>query len=111
MPWLSTTNQSLTLIIKILVIIFMVAAGAWFLISILGNTLLADNPPDQPDTKFKFLIINTGEYIFTDDYTEVYRGSYILHGYYELKDNKYRWHEKDLPINDDYFGPVVVTSQ
>lgn len=111
MPWLDTSNKTFSLLIKIVILAFLIGAGLWFCLSILGNTLLSDSTPEYPDVekaRYQFLIKNTGEYVFTDDYNEITKGSYLLHGYYELKDGKYRWHDKDAPLDEKYFGPIRV---
>ena len=114
MPWLDTSNKTFSLLIKIVVLVILICAALWFCLSILGNTLLADRPPDLPDVekaRYQFIIKNTGRYIFTDDYSEheYLKGiCYDLHGYYELSDGKYRWHDKDLMLCKSLFGDIQV---
>lgn len=110
MPWLDTTNKTFSLLLKIVLLIILILGVSFLGLSIFGNVIGSDDTPKLPDAdkaRYQFLIKNTGEYIFTDDYSTD-GGIYVLHGYYELKDGKYRWHDKDLSLNPEYFGLIQV---
>lgn len=110
MPLLDTSNKTMSLIIKILLLVLMIGGVSWIILSCGVNLWWNDKSPDIPSAKYSILIENTGRYIFTDDLTTD-DGVYELHGYYELSEGKYRWHDTTLKLDPKYFGDIEVNKR
>jgi len=77
-----------------------------------------DNPgglPDFPSVKkaeYQFYLVSTRSFIFTDDYEIVSHNSpkkYLLHGYWENTGGKYKHRDGDLPLDEKYFGKIIIS--
>ena len=71
--------------------------------------------PDMPNEKqatYSFYIENTGGLILSSDYEQhgQVKGSrlFILHGYWEMRGNKFKHLQSDLPLDENVFGPIIV---
>lgn len=86
----------------------------WGVISIYANIAENDNPyalPKFPDIKkaqFTVYFKATGAVLLTNEYDHPTDNFYILHGYYEMVDNKWRWRDIELPLDEEYFGEITV---
>lgn len=97
------------------IIVALVVFVAWMILGVLGNcTNIGSDEvklPDIDDAGYEFYIKANGRMIFTDEYMIISDGIYILNGYYELMDNKYKWHDSDLELDEYYFGEIQVTKR
>lgn len=97
------------------VIAVLILLAIWLILSGLGNCTSVGSGeiklPNVDKAKFQVLITANGRILYTDDYDEQTEDVYVLHGYYELKDNKYRWHEADLKIDVYYYGDIIITKR
>jgi hypothetical protein len=93
--------------------------AVWIIISGIGNIVLnnqakAAQPPAIEKARYAFFINATNESIFTSHY-EIKSHSnnpvYILHGYYEIKNKKYYWHDSDLTLDEFYFGKILLVDR
>lgn len=82
----------------------------WIILSIIGNCAIneAGYIPDIDDAKYEIRISATGESLFAKEYDNPSDGIYILHGYYEYKDDKFRWHKSDLKLDEFYYGKIEI---
>lgn len=103
-------------IILMVAIIAMAALGAtWFFISIYANIAENDDSagladfPDVEDAQYAFSFKATGNIILSNEYEHPSDNLYILHGYWEDRDGKYRYNDGDLILDKNYFGDIVVT--
>ena len=70
-----------------------------------------DGIPDYPSiskAQWEVTINNTGNVLLTNEYGHPTDNLYILHGYYEIQGKKYKYRDVDLPLDEDYFGPIIV---
>jgi len=65
-------------------------------------------PPAVSKAAWSVTIRNTGNVIYTNSYDHPTDAVYILHGYYEIKDGKYRQHKNDLTLDELYFGDIII---
>ena len=119
MPFLRTSNEVLSLILKIILILVGVVFTFWMSTSIYAN-ITEDNIdtglPDFPNVeKAEYLVVvkATGEVLLTDDYNtalgEKGQEVHTLHNYWQVKKNKYRYFDHDLPLDEYYFGDIIIT--
>ena len=109
--FLQSTNELLSIILKTIVIIVIVIAVFYFGLSIYGNIVEPGvaKVPTIDKAEYIVHIKTTGQRLFTNDYSVVKDGHYVVHGYYELKSNKWRWIDTDIPLDEEYFGPIEIT--
>lgn len=111
---LDTTNAVVKLALMVLILVILFMAFFWFSASIyafIADRLGNDEPPKLPDIKearYEVRIASTGETLATDKFTQLTDNFYILHGYWEVKDGKYRYHEIDLPLDEKLFGEIII---
>ena len=91
-------------------IIAIVLFIAWFIISIIGNVIGNSEvkAPDIEKARYAFYLKATNKIVYTDYYETDGDSKYILHGYYEYNENKYKWHDKDLVLDEYYWGTIKV---
>lgn len=115
---LDTANKTTSLIIKLLVIGLAGLLILWIILSVIGNAFEGNDipsPPNLENARYAVTLSSTNQLLFTDNY-DVQRSVrapdkmvYVLHGYFELKDNKYCPHENDLQLDEYYFGDIIIT--
>ena len=66
--------------------------------------------PSENKAQYIVTIEANGRQLFTDEY-EQQGAVYILHGYYELVDEKYRYRDRDLRLDTSRFGNIQITSR
>jgi len=100
-------------ILFILLIIVVVIFFAWLILSGVGNCMNPDEvkSPSIEDAQYRVFIRASNEVVFTHDYDEPEEGIYILNGYYEYKDGKYKHHESLLTLNEYYYGPIEISKR
>lgn len=111
MPVLHSTKEVSKIILLWAAIVLIILFIAWIGLSFYGNcagNIDLSGIPDIDKAQYQFLIMATGEIIYTDSYDNPKEGKYIIHGWYELVDKKYRWHEDDLTLDVYYFGEIRV---
>ena len=68
--------------------------------------------PDAIEAAYSLTIKNTGGLIFTSKYEEFGEKPgeriYVLHGYWELIGQEFRYHERDLIMNEQIFGEIIL---
>ena len=109
MSWLDTSNKTLSLILKIVLLVGLICGVAWILLSVVGNIWTNDGTADYPSVdkaRYKLTIRATGEMLFTNDCDLPTNGVYVMNGYYELSDGEYRWHDISQTLDEKYFGPI-----
>ena len=112
---LTRLNDFTSLLLKLLLIVVIVIAGFYLVVSVYGNWSLA-----QPlstgipgllsigKAPFEISIKNTGETLLAKSVEDNGSGRYTLNGYYSIIADKWVWHENTLVLDTYYFGPVSV---
>lgn len=99
-------------ILKILLIVFICIAIFFGGVTIYANWF--DNsgkPPDLPDVekaRYVVYIKANSNVLFTNDYRNDHDGVYVLDGYWELDDNKYKYREIELWLDEAVFGEIEI---
>jgi hypothetical protein len=106
-------NSIAKLALKIVILIILLAALVWVGTCAYANIVerLGDNSPKMPSlekARYTVTVRSIGETYLTNKYTRLSDTQVILHGYWEIKDNKYRYHDIDLPLDEYYFGDIVI---
>lgn len=111
----STINDWLSIILKIIAIFAIITVVTFIFISIWANISEPDNLsglPDFPDiSKAHYLVYfqATGNILLTDKYDHPKDNIYNLYGYWEIRDNKYRYVDEVLSLDEYYFGDIEIT--
>ncbi len=103
----------LTRILKVVVLIVLLLFLAYAGMCVYGNIVGSKTPgqvetPKIEDAQYTVNIANTGGVVFTDSYEEFGR-VYILHGYWELAGQEFRYHKGDLALDTEIFGKITIT--
>ena len=109
-----STNAWLSLLLKLVLICVGVIAAAWMGISVYANFqefnfIDVKNEPSVEKAQYEFIISTTGEVILTEDFDSVASGDrqkYILHGYWKVIKDKWKYSKQDLPLDENYFGKI-----
>jgi hypothetical protein len=110
-------NETLSIILKFLAIVFIIVAVFWAGISIYVNITENDNPtgilkpPEIADAGYIIIFKTTGQVIFTDSIVtvnEAAREIYTVSGYYENIKGKFRFNKSTLVLDELYFGDITV---
>lgn len=113
MSFRGALNEWLSIIIKVGIIAAIVCGGLWVGVSIYGNVVEGKTTevrmPEIDKAQYVVTLKATGEKFLTDDWDSSIQGQYIMHGYYELEDNKWRWHEANLLLDEFYFGDIIIS--
>ncbi len=113
MTFLDSTNQFAKLALKIVILIILLAALMWVGTCAYANIVerLGNNSPKMPEidkARYTVIVRSIGETYLTNKYTKLSDTQYILHGYWEVKNKKYRFHAIDLLLDEYYFGDILV---
>ena len=102
-------------ILKGLIIIFIVVSLTWGGACVYRNFISspAIGIPKPEEAAFIFLIKNTGGVVLSNSYRikgDGIKGSriFILDGYWEVSDEKFRFHDGTLTLDEDIFGEIKV---
>lgn len=95
------------------VIFLIILVGTWVIISIIGNVVGMNNDktPSIDKARYAFYLKATNEIVYTDAYENDGDGKYLLHGYYEYIDGKYKRHDNELPLDEYYWGTIKVVDR
>ena len=110
MGFRQAVNDSLSIVLKSMLIIAIVIGVFWFGLSIWGNIANNDGPDPPDENKAAYLVVlkATGQQIYTDQVSDSGNGIYELNGYYELIKNKWVYNDTILPLDKYYFGDITV---
>ena len=117
MSWLQKINETLSIILKFMAIVFIAVAIFWAGISIYVNITEKDNPagllnpPAIADAGYIITFKTTGQAIFTDGivtFNESGREIHTVSGYYENKKGKFRFNKSTLVLDEYYFGEINI---
>lgn len=106
-------GKVIIIIVGIVVVLFI----SWIGLSIWSGACAgpANNQPDMPckeDATHSFYIENTGGLILSSDYEqhghEAGSRLFILHGFYEMRGNKFKFVNGDIMLNENIFGEITV---
>lgn len=108
------TNAWLNLVLKIVLIVGGGAFIAWVIFSGFitwpnNNFLEIKNDVSVEKAQYEFKIITTGEVLLTENFDSVKSGDrskYILHGYYKIIGEKWKYSKTDLTLDENYFGRI-----
>jgi len=107
-------NAWISLLLKVVLIFAAVVGITWMGLSIYANFqeynfLEIKSEPTIEKAQYEFRIITTGEVILSQDFDSVASGDrqkYILHGYYKVIGDKWKYVNSDLPLDENYFGKI-----
>ena len=113
MTFLESTNAIAKLALKIVILIILLAALMWAVTCAYANIVerLGNDSPKMPSidkARYTVTIRSIGETCLTNKYTRLSDARVILHGYWEIKDNKYQYHDIDLTLDEYYFGDILI---
>jgi hypothetical protein len=103
-------------IIKAIIIIVMILAIAYGGLCVYSNCQGPDTGqpgmPDPDKATHSVYIKNTGGLILTSDYevqgTEVGKRIFILHTFWEMRGQKFKFVDGDIVLNEAIFGEITV---
>ena len=109
----SRLNEWLSIVLKLVILVVVILAIMWGGMSIYANVTEKDSGvfPKLPDVKkaqHMVVLKTTGELLLTDDYDILGDGEYVLHGFFSVVDGKWEWHDKDILLNEKYFGEITI---
>lgn len=102
--------------VKIILIILLVLVLAWLGTCVYSNFFATPDTgaldmPGNDKASHQVIIKNTGGVILVSDYDidGKITGSrkYILHGYWEVKGDKYRYVDADIILDESIFGEII----
>ena len=99
-------------VILVAVLVFLVWLGACVYSNFIAQPAVQMDAPDSSKAAYSVYIKNTGGLILTDDYetngTEVGSRIFLLHGFWEVKGQKFSYKATDLILNEAIFGEITV---
>lgn len=107
----------LSAIIKVMIIGVMVLAIAWGGVCAYSNFIAEPDTglpkmPEVKDVAYGLHIENTGNLILTNDYEvhgeEIGNRVFIVHGYWEVQGNSYKFTPGDIILSERVFGKITV---
>ncbi len=112
----------LDILIKIGLVIIVLCSITYIAFSIIGNVFekspdTVSGLPSFPSTSkanYAIIIKNTNEVLFTNKYDkgvspeDASLSLYTLHNYYEVRGNKYKLIKITLPMDEYYYGPIII---
>ena len=98
------------------VIIIIIFGVLWLILSGVANCTNFGEPeePGINKAQYEVFIHANAKTLYTDDLDAVADGkylSYVLHGYYEYFDDKFEYRDKDLLLEERYFGKISVNKR
>lgn len=116
---LSTTKDFLHVILLLMLIAVIGLGVIWFGMSVWANVTegnLLGTLPKLPGENADYVaeITVTGEVLLTPGFdTDISphdpaKQVYILHGFYRLLDDKWRWVKDDFPMDEYYWGEIKI---
>lgn len=107
----------LSLIIKIIILVAMVLFIAWVGVCVYSNFIAEPDTgrydmPDSNEAVHSVYINNTGNLLLTNDYEQHGQGIghrvFILHGFWELHGQDFKYQDTDLVLNEAIFGEITI---
>lgn len=114
---LAKTEQGLKVFVLLLLSILLIIAITYGGISLYANIVENNSQVDLPKfpninkAKYTFTFKTTGNILLTNEYNNIKPGVYELIGYWESNEKKYIYHDKELLIDESYFGDVIITAR
>ena len=99
-------------LIALVLVIGYIGLSCWSSSSCAKPTGDQSNMPDIEDATHEFYIKNTGGLVLSSDYEQHgdTAGSrlFILHGFWEMRGNKFKYVTGDIILNEGVFGEITV---
>ena len=103
-------------IIKLIILVVIIVFLGWIGLSVYScasrQNIGQAGIPDQGEASYSVYIENTGNLILTDDYEAhgqvVGARVFILHGFWELRGQKFAFVEGDIVLNEAIFGEITI---
>lgn len=104
-------------ILRITMLIVLICFLAYLGTCIYGNFFAPDAStgvklPDSDDARYSLVVKNTATVILTNDYEvfgeNVGQRIYILHGYWELVGNDFKYNKGDITMPETVFGEISL---
>ena len=98
--------------IAVILLVAVIAYGAFSCFAILNPQTGLPNMPDQSEAQYSVHIKNTGGMLLTDDY-ELHGGTtgarvYILHGFWEMSGKDFKFRDRDVILDEAIFGEITI---
>lgn len=108
------TNAWLTVVLKFFALIAIILGIAWLGLSIYANFqeynfIEIKNDVSVEKAQYEFQIVTTGEVLLCQDFdctASGERDKYVLHGYYKIIRDEWKYNKADLQLDENYFGPI-----
>lgn len=107
-------KEWLQIVLMVILILAVSLAILWGGLSIYANIVEnndSDILPKYPNiskAQYTVYIKATGNVLLTDNYEHPTDNLYILHGYWEISNNKYKYHEGTITLDSLYFGDIII---
>jgi len=105
--WMKLVLMGLLIFVSILGILWM---GLSIFANITENNLTkTPEAPSISKAQYEFKINTTGEVLLSQDFDSDASQGYdifTLHGFYRIVDNKWKFQDKDLSLNEKYWGKI-----
>ena len=107
----------LSRMIKITILLVMLLAIAWGCLCVYSNFIAEPDTgmPKMPDAKeaaYGVHIENTGRLLLTNEYevhgNEVNKRVFVLHSYWGISGNDFKYRQHMLILNEEVFGKITV---
>ena len=108
---LNISDKLLSVALKLVVIIIGIAVIGYFALSIIADRAenrIDASVPSVNDAQYQFKFKTMGIVVYTDKYDTTGEGKYILHGFYNLDKRGWKFHKTDLPLDEHYFGDIII---
>jgi len=106
----------LSKVIKVIILVVIVVVIGWIGLSVYScfnrQSVERIDMPDQEEAAYSVYIENTGNLILTSEY-EVHGSGpgsriFILHSYWELRGQKFKFMESDIVLSEAIFGEITI---
>ena len=107
----------LSTVIKLIILVILLALVAWIALSVYScfNRTTDTGLPDMPDPEevtYSVYVENSGNLLLTDDYevhgVEVGKRIFILHSFWELSGQKFKFKNADIVLDEAIFGVITI---
>lgn len=113
------TNDTLSVILKLMLIITIVAVLVWVGISVWGNIVIdnqkhAGELPAAPSAEkapYQVNVTASNQVLYCRTYSIPRRGVYVLEEYYSVNKGKWVFSKVPLEMDSFYWGPITVTAR
>ena len=101
-------------VLLIIAVVVLVGVVAWIILAFIpqGNDTGIPDMPKLEQATHSVYIENPGKLLLTSDY-EVHGDTvdsrlYILHGFWEMRGNKFKFVDGDIILDESIFGKITV---